>query len=350
MKILFGVFDWGLGHATRDTPIIEELLKKHEVHILSTGRALKILKGYFGKKCKYFDVPSIYVPYPKSGFFVTKFTFSIPKMLSSLAKARAHSRKIIEENKYDRVISDCRYDVYDKKDNSFLINHQLKFKAPFSSFEYITEKFLDIVMRKYKIIIVPDFPGRPLTVDLSFNKRFKGRVEYIGILSRIKKQKLKKDIDFFIPISGPEPQRTIFEKKVLKQIEKLKGRIVLVSGTPELKNKKQKQNIEINSYFDLKKQEEIMNRAKFIVSRDGYTTVMEMVELDKKNALFIPSPGQTEQEYLADLYEQEKLFHHTHQNKMNLVEDIKDSRIFKGYKPKWKTKDSVKKFIELISS
>jgi hypothetical protein len=76
MKILFGVFDWGLGHATRDIPLITELLKKNQVHILSTGWALKVLKGRYKDKCEYYDVPSIYLPYTKSRFFKLKFTFT----------------------------------------------------------------------------------------------------------------------------------------------------------------------------------------------------------------------------------------------------------------------------------
>ena len=89
MKVLFGVFDWGLGHATRDSILIEELLKrKNRVDIISTGRALKLLQAKFGKKCKYFDVRSVHVPYPENGFFITKFTFHVPGLIYDLVQAR----------------------------------------------------------------------------------------------------------------------------------------------------------------------------------------------------------------------------------------------------------------------
>jgi uncharacterized protein (TIGR00661 family) len=348
MKILFGVFDWGLGHATRDTPIIEELLKKkNEVDIISTGNALNLLKGHFGEKCRYFDVKSVYVPYPKSGFFVSKFAAAIPKMLVDLKKARKISEKIIKQGNYDRIISDCRYDVYGKKENSFLINHQLKFRSPV--FESVPEKFLSIAMKRYSSVIVPDYPGRDLSGDLSFNKRYAGKVDYIGILSRLKQRKLKQDIDFFISISGPGPQRSILEKKILKQAYHLKGNIVITGGNPEMERKVQKGNVKFFSFLDLAGQEEIMNRAKFIVSRSGYSTVMEIIELEKKKVLFIPTPGQTEQEYLADLYEEKQLFHHVSQHKLNLNKDINDSLEFKGYNGAWKTSKSVNKFFKLIS-
>jgi uncharacterized protein (TIGR00661 family) len=348
MRILFGVFDWGLGHATRDTPIIEELIRrKNEVDIISTGNSLSLLKNHFGGKCRYFDVDSIYAPYPKSRFFVTKFTFSIPKMLMDLKKARKDSEKIIKKGSYDWIISDCRYDVYDKRENSFLINHQLKFKSPI--FESVTEKFLSIAMKKYGVIVVPDYENRELSGELSFNKKYDGRVEYIGILSRLKQRKLKQDIDFFISLSGIDPQRSILEKKILKQISKLKGSIVVTGGNPEIKSKSKKGDTKFFSFLDLKEQEEIMNRAKFIVSRSGYSTVMDLIELEKKKALFIPTPGQTEQEYLADMYEEKRYFHHISQQKLKLNKDINDSLSFKGYRGKWKTSESVNRFLKLIS-
>lgn len=348
MRILFGVFDWGLGHATRDMPIIEELLKKNSVDIISTGRALQVLKAGFGKRCRYFDVPSVYPPYPKSnssGVFVLKFSVYIPRMISDLKKARKISSKITDKG-YDRVISDCRYDVYDKPENSFLINHQLKFKSPV--FESIAERFLASVMSHYGCILVPDFPGRELTGELSQNPKFKGRVEYIGILSQLKKTKQKEDIDYFFSVSGPEPQRTLFEKKVLEQVKELKGRIVIAGGNPDFSKKHFKQNIKFFSFLNTKQQQDIMNRATVIVSRSGYTTVMELAELEKKKVLLIPTPGMTEQEYIADLYEEEGFWHHAHQNKLNIIKDLDDTKDFKGFKARWKTKDSVKKIINLI--
>ncbi len=346
MNVLFGVFDWGLGHATRSTPLIEELCKNNEVHIVSTGRALELLKSHFMNKCVYHDTPSIRFSYPKSGFFATKFSLLIPKMASDLKKAREKTKEIIKDNKFDVVVSDCRYDVYDKKENSFLINHQLKFKAP--AFQFVTTNFLNSRMSKYKSVIVPDFPGRELSGTLSFNPKFKGEVNYIGSLSRIERKEKKDDVDFFISISGPEPQRSIFEREITKQIIYLHGKVVITGGTPELIKKEESKNIKYFSYLNLEQQEDMMNRSKFIISRPGYSTVMELVEIDKKNVLFVPTPGQTEQEYLARFYRERDFFNSVPQSKINLKEDIEKSGICNGFIPRWKTKESVKKFMEAI--
>ena len=91
-----------------------------------------------------------------------------------------------------------------------------------------------------------------------------------------------------------------------------------------------------------------MNRAKFIITRSGYTTVMELIELGKKNVLFIPTPGQPEQEYLADYYERKGYFHHAHQNRLNLKSEVEKSREFAGFIPEWRTTESVKKAIKFI--
>ncbi len=351
MKILFGVFDWGLGHATRDLPLIEELLKRgHKVDIISTGRALKLLHSRFGKKCNYFDVPSISVPYPKHRFFALKFVGIGPKMLVDIKRATTISKKIISEGKYDKVISDCRYDVYDNVANSYLINHQVRFKAPRIA-ESALEKWLSLRMERYKFIIVPDFKENNLTAKLSHDMLFvnKSKMRYIGILSQLEKKKIEEDIDFFISISGPEPQRTVLEEKILPLLPKLKGKIFVTLGKPETNNTSSNKRITICGFLNAKKQEEIMNRAKFIISRPGYTTVMEIAELEKKKVLFIPTPGQTEQEYLAEIYEEMGYFHFVKQHKIDLLKNIEETKNFNGYKPKWKTKESVKKFMKVIS-
>lgn len=349
MKILFGVFDWGLGHATRDIPLIKELLKKNKVDIISTGNALKILKKNFKNKCRYYDIPSIYPPYTKTKFFQLNFTLSAPKMLKSLKYAREQSKKIIKKG-YDKVISDCRYDVYDTPKNSYLINHQLRFKTLFGA-ERLLEKWLNSKMNYYKNIIVPDFKKENLSGKLSHNLRYlnKNKIKYIGILSHLKKLKLKQDIDYFFSLSGPEPQRTLLQEKIISKIKQLKGKIIIAGGNPNKIIKKVSKNVKFYSHLYPKEQENIMNRSKFIITRSGYTTIMELAELNKKNVLLIPTPGQTEQEYLGDYYEKKKYFHHVPQQKLQLKRDIEKTRGFKGFNPPWKTKESVKKFMKIIN-
>lgn len=351
MKIAFGVFDWGLGHATRSTPLIRALLNQgHKVHIISTGRAINLLKKNFKDKCIFHDSESLYSVYNNKTSFKIGFAFSIPFLIKSLITSRNKSKKIIKKEKFDKIISDCRFDVYDKKNNSYLINHQLRFKTPFGM-KNIFEIWLAFAMRKFKYILVPDFPGENNLSGIlshSLNYITKKKIKYIGILSHIKKIKTKETLDYFISLSGPEITRIELEKIILSQIKSIKGKIVIAGGRPESNSKNYNRNLQFHSFLNQKEQEKFMNKAKFIIIRAGYTTIMELVELGKK-ALLIPSPGQTEQEYLTNYCEKNQYFNGANQNKLNLKKDIETSKTFKGFSAPWKTEQSVKNFLKLIN-
>lgn len=271
-------------------------------------------------------------------------------MLMSLNRARRITEEIILKNNYDKVISDCRYDVYDGKDNSYFINHQLRFIS-LPGAQGFVEKWLHNRMENYKLIIVPDFDKPNLTGDLSHNLKYiqKSKIRYIGILSHIRKLNCPEDISLFVSISGPEPQRTVLENKLLPLLNKFPGKIVVGLGKPELKHRSSRGRILFYSFLDSVKQEEYMNRARMVITRSGYTTMMELAELGKAHALLIPTPGQTEQEYLADIYEQRGYFHHVDQSEISLEHDLKKASKLNGFKVPWKTKKSIEKFIAALS-
>jgi len=350
MKILFGVLDWGLGHATRDIPLIEGLLGRgHSVDIISNGRALKILKEKFGGRCNYYDIPGLYVPQMYSSYFILACAMNLHKMAASILKSRKKINKIIKNGKYNWIISDNRFELYDRPSNSIMIIHTLNFDSHL--LKYPITKLMEFITKPYGILIVPDFPKKGIAGVMSQNKNMLNKeVQYIGVLSQIRKKHYKKNIDYFISLSGPEPQRTILENKLIKQCHKLKGNIVIAGANPDVNQTKTiGKNIKLYSFLNVQYQEEMMNRAKFIITRSGFTTTANMVELGKKRALLIPMPGQPEQEFLADLYERKRYFHHVHQDDVNLERDIKIAmKGFKGFRPQWRTKRSVKKFLKII--
>ncbi|MHC4260691.1 MAG: glycosyltransferase family protein [Planctomycetota bacterium] len=350
MKILFGVFDWGLGHATRDIPLITALLKNNHVHIISTGWALQVLKGHFKDKCEYYDIPSVYPPYTRTPFFKLKFALYSPIMIRNLRHARSKSAKVIAQ-RFDKVISDCRYDVYDTPQNSYLINHQLRFKGPIGT-EKIMEKWLASRTKMFKYVFVPDFDSENLSGRLSHNLRYAqpDKIRYVGILSQLQKLDTDEDIDYFISLSGPEPQRSVFERKVFSQLNLLDGKIVIAGGNPAGQSRNFPGNIEHHSYLNAAQQQNFMNRAKFIIARPGYTSIMEFAELGKTNVLLVPTPSQTEQEYLADYWERKKYYHHVSQYRLKLKRDIRKSKKFHGFNPPWRTQESVRRCMEIINT
>jgi hypothetical protein len=152
------------------------------------------------------------------------------------------------------------------------------------------------------------------------------------------------DVDVFISVSGPEPQRTELERIVLARVQECPGgRIVVTLGKPEVKETRQiGERITVHGYLDRAGQEEMMNRAKLTVCRSGYTTVMELAELGKK-ALFIPTPGQTEQEYLAWYYSRRGWFHSASQYRLDLPRDIERARAMEGLPFRADTRANVEK-------
>jgi len=344
-KILVAPLNWGLGHATRDIPIIKELLaRKHDVTIATSGRALELLKREF-PKCKFIDFPDYPAQYPKSSLFVTNMTLRLPSILKSISREKRIAKDIIKKGRFDLVISDNRFGVYHEDVPSYFISHQLTFKLPkpLKRAEKLMKWFNSYNHLYFDGIIVPDFASdENLSGELSHFEKRKKRVYYAGILSSVTKKNVKEDIDYLFLISGPEPQRTELERIIREQVHMIKGKKIVLLGKPESESKEVLDDGTIVlSHASRKKIAELMNRAKFIIARSGYTTVMEIAELRKK-ALFIPTPGQTEQEYLSEYYEKKGFFHSVSQYKLDLAKDIEIAKKFSGFGKIRSTKENVK--------
>ena len=326
-RILFAVLNWGLGHSTRSIPLIQALSKKNRVIIASTGRSAELLKDEF-PNLEHIDFPDYNVRYTKKGSLLIPFLgLQLPGIIFKLIREPFETAKLVEAHNIDIVISDCRYGVFSRKCPSFFITHQLRFKLPraLKSLELLSEYFNRLYFNFFRRIIVIDAKDEfNLTGDLSHRgkiTRTKNLV-YIGLLSSIEKAKVETDIDILISVSGPEPQRTLFEKTVMNQIREIQGKKVVVLGrVDEDYFYKKEKDLEIYSYVNRIEMSGLMNRSKLIVSRSGYSTVIEIAALNKK-ALLIPTLGQTEQEYLASYYRSMNLFHIAAQNNLQLKKEI----------------------------
>jgi len=217
MKIIYGVCSWGLGHATRSLPVIRKLIKEnHELTIISNGRSLELLRNELGKNSRQ---------------FMAKSVIYWPTFVRGLHNGFSQLKKILEKQKYDRIISDARYDIYSRHIPSFFISHQMRVMNPLriKMFENGSELFNLFFFKRFCGILVPDYKEDSLSGDLSHNlKRIdENKLHYVGVLSDFKKRTSKKDIDYLISISGPEPQRTMFEETLLSQIDDLTGKVVL---------------------------------------------------------------------------------------------------------------------------
>lgn len=351
IKVLVSPFDWGLGHATRDIPVIKELLRRGcDVEIANCGRPKIFLEKEF-PELKHITLPPYPIPYTSNKSFSGTILLRLPFLLHHIYKERKNAEKLIEKRKYDLIISDNRFEICHPKVPSFLITHQIKFKFPnqFRSFEILGELFNAYYQKRFSKILVPDFEHdtNNLTADLS-RKNFmvdKEKVHYCSPFCNIEKKGVREDIDYFISISGPEPQRTNFEKIILSQVDSLQGNIVINLGKPEQKKIMEKDNVKVYSIMDRETQIDHLNRAKMVISRSGYTTVMEILELGKK-ALFIPTPGQTEQEYLSEVYQKRNWFYSVKQSKIDLKGDLEKAKKYSGFPFMNDSKENVRKLVD----
>lgn len=353
MKVLFGVCSWGLGHAVRDLPLIKKMIQAgHLVTVVGMGRSLKFIKDEIGEQCDYYELPDYSPAYSEKDFSIAKVVGRFPLYLNEITREHKRIKRLIKSNGYDRIISDSRFGVYYSGIPSFFIFHQLRFIAPgrVKLFEMATEGFNYLFNKNFDKFLVPDWKDNSLSGELSHNLCYfkENKVEYIGPICDLKKRELPQDIDYFVSISGPEPQRTILEEKILSQIHSLEGRVVVTLGKPEDKNIYQlSPRIKVFSHLNREKQEEMMNRSRLVVTRPGYTTLMELAVLRKK-ALLIPTPGQTEQLYLAKYHAQRGNFYSVSQEKMVLARDVKKAAEYPGIKVDVQPGEAEKKFMEIV--
>jgi len=354
MRVLFGICSWGLGHAVRDLPLLRRIIDEgHKVTVVGKGRSLEFIKKELGESCRYLEIPDYLPPYSKKSFSVARFVARFPFYMKEIAKEHKKIVKLVESDGYERIISDSRFGVYHPDIPSFFIFHQLRFIAPgrIKIFERCTEGFNYISTENFTKILVPDFEEERfcLSGDLSHNLFYfkRNKINYLGIVCDLKKLDIPEDIDYFISISGPEPQRTIFERKIFSQIRFLKGKVIVALGKPEERKEATYHGAKVYSYLERKRQEKIMNRSRLIISRPGYTTLMELAALGKK-ALLVPTPGQTEQVYLASYHMRKGNFYSISQEKMDLARDVKKAERCPGVKVKFRPEEAVENFMRIV--
>jgi hypothetical protein len=314
-KILLAPLDWGLGHATRCIPIIKELLnQKCEVWVAASGAQKALLQEEF-PFLPFVELPGYNVKYGKNrAFTLLKIVVAIPKILIRIKREKAWLNQFLGTEKPDAVISDNRYGLHAPGLFSVFITHQLRIKTPFGQ---IADTFLQRInyraIHRFSLCWIPDLEGAvSLAGQLSHPDRLPGTpTRYIGVLSRFERQPMAASCDLLILLSGPEPQRTIFEKKILDQLPSYPGSTILVRGLPgtaaSLFSTGESAltgaaltlpRVRVYNHLPAKALNAVICGAGLVLSRAGYSTIMDLLKLGKR-AILVPTPGQTEQEYLG---------------------------------------------------
>jgi uncharacterized protein (TIGR00661 family) len=337
-KILVAPLNWGLGHATRCIPIINTLLKLNYTPIIaSDGVALVLLKKEF-PRLTFDELPSYNVTYSKkASLFKWKLLLDSPKLLHTINEEKRTTNALLKKHNIDGIISDNRLGVSSKKVPSVFITHQLNVLS--GSTTWLSTKIHQNIIKKFDVCWVPDNEFTPnLSGKLGHITNTSLPIKYLGPLSRFEKTDATSTYDLMILLSGPEPQRTLLEKKLLLELQHFKGKTLFVRGVIEAEEIiTVKNNITIYNFMQSNALEHAINSSNIILSRSGYTTVMDLAKIGKK-AFFIPTPGQFEQEYLATLLDELKLVPTCSQDdfKIELLNKIKD---YKGLTIKHESPD-----------
>ncbi|MFT4094166.1 MAG: glycosyltransferase [Niabella sp.] len=302
-KILVAPLDWGLGHTTRCIPVIKELMKQGAAVITAGTDAQKaVLKAEFpGISSLHLDGYNVKYSSTRQGLSV-KMLQQMPGIYTSIKKEHAWLKQVIAGYNINGVISDNRFGLFTDIVPAVFITHQLHIKSSLSGLiDGVVQKLNYRKIEKYSACWIPDFEkGATLAGVLSHPSKPPAiPCHYIGPLSRnaIQDPGMVKGHLLFI-ISGPEPQRTIWEEKVFAQAHGYKGTVTIVRGLPGNDGVQVLKNGKVYNHLPAAEMNGEMSKAAYIICRSGYSSVMDINAI-KKKAILIPTPGQPEQEYLA---------------------------------------------------
>ena len=338
-NILVAPLDWGLGHAMRCIPLIRELLKSgFNVILAADGRSFDLLRDEF-PELKATRLPGHKVTYPRKGSFL-KMLRIVPAFYRTINKEHQILQELIQQYNLHAVISDNRYGLYSRRIQSVFIGHQMMIKMPgfLKWAEWFIHKINLHFINRFTECWLPDYQKNDaLSGDLSHKFPLPAHCHFIGPLSRFNSEnndlpveKSAKNKRVLVILSGPEPQRSILENKLLDQLQSIDRKTTVVRGVTEQKGTYDfNANVRIIHHANTALLRQLIAEAEVIVCRSGYSSIMDLAATGRK-AIFIPTPGQTEQEYLAKYFYQKQIFYYDTQESINLTDALEFVQNYPG--------------------
>ena len=333
-RILVAPLNWGLGHASRSIPLIQALEKAGaEVFLASDGAALHLLKAEF-PHLPVLRLPSYKIRYAGSNM-VRNIGAQLPRIIYAIRSEQRATESIVKKYGIHGVLSDNRYGCFSRAARSnVLLTHQLEVRTPIALLQWGANRVLQLALRKFDRIWAPDAAGDPnLSGALSHGWNKHPFVQFIGVLSRMRDYPREMEYDVAVVLSGPEPQRSALESLLLEQAMVLPQKFIFIQGKTESKQHYYAaDHVEVVSYLTSKELNDVLCAAGAVVCRSGYSSIMDLAAIGKK-ALLIPTPGQTEQEYLADLLAAQSICCVQKQTQINLENALETIPATRGFTP-----------------
>lgn len=350
-RIFVSPLNWGLGHASRCVPLINELLNQDAEPIIGAdGNAALFLKEIF-PQLNFVVLPDYKVQY-KYDSMVLNIALQLPSLISTLKKERIICRQIVKDYKIQGIISDNRYGLAQDGIPSVFVGHQLNIKVPGLLISKAVNKQNRKLLAKFDSIWVPDIDS-PNNLSAELSRDFKhSDIRFIGSLSRLNPN-VEPQMGYKIVavLSGPEPQRTYLEKILTAQLIEMDIPSLLIRGVLEKVDDTQFAKLRIKNFADENELASLIKGAELFISRSGYSTIMDLAKMKSGPLLLIPTPGQTEQEYLAKRFSDNGTALSQHQNKIDIKfawENRKKSSGLYADSNNSRMKEAMKDFLDSI--
>ena len=328
MKVLVAPLDWGLGHATRCVPLVQSMLQLGwNITLAGEGPSLNILTKEF-PELPTLNLKGYSIKYPKNGFWlIPKILLQIPKIIQTIRSEKKWLEEAQKEHQWDLIISDNRYGLSVPSAKCIFMTHQLWVLSGWGNqFDTILNKQLHRWIKTFDQCWIPDEEKDGGIAGILSHPPFPTPssllpipLKYIGPLSRLRPNGDKEGDKILILLSGPEPQRNLLEEKIIEQIKDIDEQFLVVRGLPTATQQPSNSaHIEFKDHLCTADLSTALSSAKLVICRSGYSSIMDLLRLRKK-AILIPTPGQTEQLYLANLMQEKNWFvaHQQHDFQLN---------------------------------
>lgn len=328
--VLVAPLDWGLGHAARCIPIINEFIRQDwEVWLAGSGPTLTLLQQ------QYPQLPSLALkPYNvfyhgATGRLPLTVARQAPAIWASIRHEHRWLQQVLKTRSFDVILSDNRYGLHSNQAYCVFITHQLVIRSGLLRWiDGILRKFNYHYINKFNECWIPDWEGAVnIAGELSHPSRVPANAHYIGPVSRFELQQQLKQYDIAIVLSGPEPCRTDWEQKLQQELRHFEGTALLVRGVPIGKELSLPPNIVVENMLSAEELNTAIEQAEWIICRSGYTSIMDLITLRKK-AILVPTPGQPEQEYLADYLCRQGIFYSISESEFSLKNSLQKAAAF----------------------
>ncbi|HZY80902.1 MAG TPA: glycosyltransferase [Cyclobacteriaceae bacterium] len=298
----------------------------HEVLIAGSGASLDLLRIEF-PSLRFFEFSTETIKH-FSEWPKLRLLFQAARFWRMIDTERRETAVIVEREKIDRIISDNRYGCYHASVPAAIITHQLTIQGP-----QVVNRVNEKLIRRFNESWVPDSPDHLLSGSLSVNKKIEGK--FLGPLSRMKSSNTTHpSFQILGLVSGPEPARTDFENLITSQLKNSGLSYKIVQGLPSSPKSSstslQHPSSNIFPHLPSSQLNELIEAAEVVICRSGYSTIMDLAAL-KKKAIFIPTPGQTEQLYLAEEMQRKKIAPTMSQRQFHLQKALDQLKDHSGF-------------------